>query len=93
MNITYFTPQAVCQPIIAASNPSDPKVLLEALFEGISVFFNYTGSAKCLDVEQDNTPDLGTLGWDYQVIRRLQVKIIKFIIIFLYFFNRSLKCS
>lgn len=43
------------------------KILLKSLFKAITVYFNYTGSAKCLDVGTQASTNLGDLGWDFQV--------------------------
>lgn len=59
--------QAVCHAMMRVSPDDahkDPKALLHGLFRGASVYFNYTGSAKCLNVSQ--TDDIGADMWDYQ---------------------------
>ena len=43
------------------------KILLKSLFKAVTVYFNYTGSAKCLDVGTQASTNLGDLGWDFQV--------------------------
>jgi hypothetical protein len=43
------------------------KQLLSALSEAVNIYFNYTGTAQCLNISQQATSDLGDLGWDYQV--------------------------
>jgi lysosomal Pro-X carboxypeptidase len=43
------------------------KLLLKSLFKAISIYFNYTGSAKCLNIETEGSSSLGELGWDFQV--------------------------
>ncbi|KAJ8872771.1 hypothetical protein PR048_026387 [Dryococelus australis] len=41
--------------------------LLESMFRAVSVYFNYTGDAECLNLDSSALyPDLGTDGWDYQ---------------------------
>lgn len=42
------------------------KDLLRDLFGGISLYFNHTGRAQCLNWKQ-NTSSLGDVAWDYQV--------------------------
>ncbi|CAG7717024.1 unnamed protein product [Allacma fusca] len=56
--------KAVCEKLFDSKLPD--KQLLRALFKGLNVYFNYTGSAKCLDYGQQATQSLGDLGWDYQ---------------------------
>ena len=41
--------------------------LLKAIYKAVSVYYNYTGSAKCFDIEQQATKDLGDIGWSFQV--------------------------
>lgn len=43
--------------------------LLKAIFNAVSVYYNYTGSAECFDIEQQATKDLGDKGWGFQVSR------------------------
>jgi hypothetical protein len=40
---------------------------LKAIFNAASVYYNYTGHAKCFDIEQQATKDLGDKGWSFQV--------------------------
>lgn len=42
------------------------KDLLNLLYKSVAVYFNYTGSSKCLNFD-DSTPSLGADLWDYQV--------------------------
>ncbi len=58
--------QAVCKVL---SNPNESgKVLLKSIFKGVSIYFNYTGSAKCLDFTDGAVGQLGVAdGWDFQV--------------------------
>jgi lysosomal Pro-X carboxypeptidase len=37
------------------------------VFNAVAVYYNYTGSAKCFDIEQQATKDLGDKGWSFQV--------------------------
>ena len=48
------------------SSMSD-KVLLKSLFKAVTVYFNYTGKTKCLNLETEASSNLGDLGWSYQV--------------------------
>jgi lysosomal Pro-X carboxypeptidase len=43
------------------------KTLLKSLFKAITVYFNYTGSTKCLDLGTEASTNLGDLGWEFQV--------------------------
>jgi hypothetical protein len=43
------------------------KLLLKSLFKAITVYFNYTGSTRCLNIETEASTNLGDLGWDFQV--------------------------
>lgn len=45
----------------------DDQSLLVELFNGVSVYSNYTGQIQCLDVNQTAYQALGDLGWDFQV--------------------------
>ncbi|XP_042232640.1 lysosomal Pro-X carboxypeptidase-like [Homarus americanus] len=44
----------------------EPKALLEELFAGVSVYFNFTGKAKCLNADEAADSNLSTSGWDFQ---------------------------
>ncbi|KAL3879039.1 hypothetical protein ACJMK2_031353 [Sinanodonta woodiana] len=48
------------------SNPATSQGLLPDIFAAISVYYNYTGQATCLDINQQGTSSLGDMGWDYQ---------------------------
>lgn len=62
--------KAVCKKIIKSnynqkSNDDENKKILQSVFEGVSVYFNFTGTAKCLQLSD---PDqIGSSMWDYQV--------------------------
>lgn len=43
------------------------KNLLIGVFDAVTVYFNYTGSAKCLNWLEDPSSDLGVDGWNIQV--------------------------
>ena len=57
--------QKVCEKLTDSTLPD--KQLLTALYQGVSVYFNYTGQAKCLNINQQADSSLGDEGWDYQV--------------------------
>ncbi|KAG0721999.1 Lysosomal Pro-X carboxypeptidase [Chionoecetes opilio] len=42
------------------------KALLEELFEGVTVYFNYTGQSKCLDYTEEADARLDDRGWSFQ---------------------------
>lgn len=44
----------------------DDQTLLKSVFQGLSIYFNYTGSAKCLDTSSAYSEEMMN-GWDYQV--------------------------
>ncbi len=45
----------------------DDHSLLDELFKGLSVYANFTGQTKCLNVDQQADQSLGDMGWDFQV--------------------------
>ncbi|XP_034248745.1 lysosomal Pro-X carboxypeptidase [Thrips palmi] len=55
--------KAVCNAL--SQKLSDEKQLAKAVFNGISVYFNYTGAAKALDINGTDA-GLGINGWDFQ---------------------------
>jgi len=56
--------KAVCEHLTNSS--LDDQSLLVELFNGVSVYSNYTGQIQCLDVNQTAYQALGDLGWDFQ---------------------------
>ncbi|KZV29914.1 lysosomal Pro-X carboxypeptidase [Dorcoceras hygrometricum] len=50
----------VCKKI---DNCSDKTDILECIFEGVSVYYNYTGSVKCFNLDDDPH---GVDGWNWQ---------------------------
>uniref|UniRef100_A0A1B6MI79 Lysosomal Pro-X carboxypeptidase n=1 Tax=Graphocephala atropunctata TaxID=36148 RepID=A0A1B6MI79_9HEMI len=56
--------RAVCEHLL--DKDLEGKKLLTALFQGVSVYFNYTGNATCLDYSDAYEPSLGDNGWNYQ---------------------------
>jgi lysosomal Pro-X carboxypeptidase len=65
--VIYFHLQAVCEHLTNSS--LDDHSLLDELFKGLSVYANFTGQTKCLDVSQQADQSLGDMGWDFQVKR------------------------
>lgn len=57
--------QAVCKELQNEKLKEDE--LLLAVFKAVSVYYNYTGSAKCFNIEQQATAALGDKGWNFQV--------------------------
>lgn len=45
----------------------DSEDLLLEVFDGISVYFNFTKSVQCLDYTESASSQLGEEGWDFQV--------------------------
>lgn len=56
--------KAVCQ-YLKNSKVSD-SLLLENLFQALNVYYNYSGQAKCLNISETTTSNLGAEGWAYQ---------------------------
>lgn len=40
--------------------------ILERIYEGVNVYYNYTGEAKCFELDDDPH---GMSGWDWQVYK------------------------
>ncbi|XP_063301035.1 lysosomal Pro-X carboxypeptidase [Pelobates fuscus] len=56
--------QVVCKYL---RNPnSGEKELLQDIFQAVNVYYNYTGTAQCLNTSQTASGSLGDLGWTYQ---------------------------
>jgi len=53
-----------CRPLKDSSMENHK--LMQALFEAVSVYFNYTGKEKCLNTSVMGTEDLGDSGWNFQ---------------------------
>jgi len=51
-----------CQPL--SQDFADDKELLTNIFEAASVYFNFTGDAKCLNIQDED--DIGADMWSYQ---------------------------
>ncbi|XP_064636783.1 lysosomal Pro-X carboxypeptidase-like isoform X2 [Lineus longissimus] len=68
---TSFLEPVPAWPVIAAcdqisrSSYSEAD-LMKALFKTVSIYFNYTGSAKCLNISQQASGSLSDNGWDFQ---------------------------
>ncbi|XP_060066717.1 lysosomal Pro-X carboxypeptidase-like [Ylistrum balloti] len=56
--------KAVCGPL--SNEVVDDVALIEALSKAVKVYYNYTGQAKCLDVNQNAVGSLGDELWGYQ---------------------------
>jgi lysosomal Pro-X carboxypeptidase len=56
--------KVACQHL--ESRPNNDTELLSMIYNATTVYFNYTGSVKCLNVDTSATEKLGTAGWDYQ---------------------------
>ncbi|KAF4525168.1 hypothetical protein B566_EDAN014759 [Ephemera danica] len=54
----------MCQFLNDSTVPE--KKLLEGVFKAVTVYFNFTGTASCLNVDDQAGPNLGVDGWDYQ---------------------------
>lgn len=53
----------VCRKI---DNCPDGTSILQRIFDGVSVYYNYTGTVDCFNLDDD--PDgVGTNGWNWQV--------------------------
>ena len=50
---------------LSMPNMSD-KDMLHGLYQAVNLYYNYTGKTPCLNLSSEATPDLGTMGWDYQ---------------------------
>lgn len=58
--------QVVCSKLTDPNR--EDKELLQELFDGLTIYFNYTGESKCLNAAQQGDDRLGDQGWDFQVI-------------------------
>ncbi|XP_045413206.1 lysosomal Pro-X carboxypeptidase [Lemur catta] len=56
--------KVVCQ-YLRNPNVSD-SLLLQNIFQALNVYYNYSGQAKCLNISETTTSNLGSLGWSYQ---------------------------
>lgn len=56
-----ITLSQVCRRI---DNCPDGTTVLQQIFEGVSVYYNYTGKVDCFDLNDDPH---GMSGWDWQV--------------------------
>lgn len=55
----------VCSKLTDADRKG--KALLQELFAGLTVYFNYTGESKCLNADEQADVRLDDRGWDFQV--------------------------
>lgn len=58
------------------------KDLLTALFGGVSVYFNYTGTETCLDYSSAYIEGLDDTLWDYQVCKVYDLLFLALILSF-----------
>jgi hypothetical protein len=65
LTLPVFISQEVCQ-YLKNPNVSDT-VLLQNIFQALSVYYNYSGQAACLNISQTTTSSLGSMGWSFQV--------------------------
>jgi len=52
-----------------------PGAILDRLFNAMSVYYNYTGSATCFDVNVYSTNAIGDAAWDYQACTEMVMPI------------------
>ena len=67
---TSFLAPLPANPVVEACKPltqdyDDDQELLQHIFAGASVYFNYTGKAECLNMMDED--DIGADMWSYQV--------------------------
>jgi hypothetical protein len=55
----------VCQAIDGLPDGSH---VLSRIFAGASVYYNYTGNVDCFQPDDSGNIDLGTSGWNWQVM-------------------------
>lgn len=65
----FISPYVFLQVICSYFNNTGltDKELLTSIFRGISVYFNGTGTAKCLNWQTDPSTDISEIAWDIQV--------------------------
>ncbi|KAG7471173.1 hypothetical protein MATL_G00121600 [Megalops atlanticus] len=56
--------KVVCRYLTNSAVPDKP--LLHGVAQAVKVYYNYTGSAQCLNISQTATGNLGYIGWFYQ---------------------------
>lgn len=59
-----FPIKEVCKKM-TNSSLGDP-LLLSEVFDGLSIYFNYTGKTKCVNIDQQADVRLDDRGWDFQ---------------------------
>ncbi|XP_071706290.1 uncharacterized protein [Rutidosis leptorrhynchoides] len=52
-----------CKICKGIHNTPDGTSILDRIFKGISVYYNYTGKAECFELDDD---PYGTMGWNWQ---------------------------
>ncbi|KAJ8410889.1 hypothetical protein AAFF_G00188460 [Aldrovandia affinis] len=56
--------KVVCRHLTDSTAPDEQ--LLHGISQAVKVYYNYTGSAQCLNMSQTATGNLGYMGWYYQ---------------------------
>ncbi|XP_013394465.1 lysosomal Pro-X carboxypeptidase-like [Lingula anatina] len=57
--------KVVCSHLVNLTKSSDLH-LLSGISTAVGVYYNYTGQAKCFNISQQGTADLGDQGWNFQ---------------------------
>ena len=83
-----FTLQVVCSHLSQA-DLSDME-LLHQLHDAINVYYNYTGSAACLSINETSVGSLQVTGWDFQVVCLVLLQFIATVIVNEKFFMQFL---
>lgn len=63
----------VCRRI---DNSPDGTSILQRIFEGVGVYYNYTGTVDCFDLDDDPH---GMSGWNWQVLNFSQYDSFAFV--------------
>lgn len=61
INIIIYILLQVCRRIDGGPTGTS---ILERIYEGVNVYYNYTGEIKCFELDDDPH---GLSGWDWQV--------------------------
>lgn len=64
----FYIFKVVCKYLSFTQSVPDYQ-LLHGVSQATKVYYNYTGSAPCLNTSQTATGSLGFIGWFYQVCR------------------------
>jgi lysosomal Pro-X carboxypeptidase len=65
MPLPAYPIREVCQAIDGLPDGSH---VLSRIFAGASVYYNYTGNVDCFQPDDSGNIDLGTSGWNWQVM-------------------------